>query len=264
MNRSPLSPHSDTQYCDDAMLAYAAARRVFLAGEALTFDKAYRLAHLPLVAPDHPDVIESEAGKDYRSGRYAATRYSLTLPIDADELGRSAGFQACEEELCGLSFSAKINWEIGRERAKKLHATVVGGLSEGDIEACARAAAAALAPLGQISIRLGGPFLGTMNTGRIYLPVYPECRDGKDVLGLVQATCGARQSRFYGVGYYQLAATLTVAETEELAGLVERWRERTLAVLTTGSLAIQATNDDLALSARIVTSIPVGGALEAG
>ncbi|WP_378945172.1 hypothetical protein [Mesorhizobium sp. ANAO-SY3R2] len=245
------------------MLAYAAARRDFFPGEALTFDRAYRLAHLPLVAPDHPDVIESEEGKDYFSGRYAATRYSLTLPIDAGELGRSGEFQAFEQELRRLSFSAKINWEIGRERAEKLHATVIGGLSEADIEPCARAAAAALAPFGALSIRLGGPFLGTMNTGRIYLPVYPECHEGKDILGLVQAACGTRQSRFYGVGYYHFSAPLTVAETEELAGLIERWRESTLATLAIGSLAIQATNDDLALSGRIVTSIPVGGGPEA-
>lgn len=240
------------------MLAYAGARRNFLPGEALTFDRAYRLAHLPLVAPDHPDAIMSEAGKDYSRGRYVATRYSLTLPIDADELGRSGEFRAFEEQLQALSFSAKINWQICRERSAKLHATIIGDLNEADTESCARAAAAALAPLGASSVQLGGPFLGTINTGRIYLPVYPECRQGKDVLGLVQAAWGTRQTRFYGVGYYHLSAPLTVAETAELAGLLNRWKERRLATLAIRSLAIQATNDDLALSGRIVAPIPVG------
>ena len=247
------------RFCDDTDMAYDASRRSFVTGEALTFDDAYRLAHLPLVAPGHPEIIAGKDGTDYRNGTYQTPRYSLVVPVDAGELSGSAAFRAFEAELRSFSFSDKIAWQIGRERASKLHATIVGGLAEPDLASCADDAAVALVPLRALSIRLGGPFLGRINTGRIYLPVYPCCHDGQDMLGLVQRACGARQTRFYVVGTYHFAAALTVAETADLAGLVERWHRLTLAELPVRSLAVMATNDDLALSARVVTTIPVGG-----
>lgn len=247
------------KFCDDTVMAYDASRRVFGPGEALAFDDAYRLAHLPLVAPGHPEIIAGKDGTDYRNGTYETPRHSLVVPVDAGQLGTSEAFLQFETELRSFSFSDKIAWQLGHERAGKLHATIVGGLSEPDIARCTDAAAAALAPLGALSLRIGGPFLGRINTGRIYLPVYPCCHDGEDVFGLVQQACGARQTRFYVVGYFHFAAALTVAETTDLAGLVERWRHRVLAELPVRSLAVMATNDDLALSGRVVATIPVGG-----
>ncbi|KQU64359.1 hypothetical protein ASC75_14605 [Aminobacter sp. DSM 101952] len=246
-------------FCDDAMMGYDAARRSFGPGATLDFDEAYRLAHLPLVAPGHPDALAGKDGTDYRNGRYATPRHSLVVPVDAGELGRSKAFRRFEAELRSFSFSDKIAWQIGRERASKLHATIVGGLAETDLARCADAAAAALARLGALSLRIGGPFLGRINTGRIYLPVYPCCRDGEDVFALVQRACGARQTRFYVVGCYHFAAALSVAETADLSGLAERWRRRILAELPVTSLAVMATNDDLALSGRVVAAIPAGG-----
>lgn len=247
------------QFCDDTVMAYNASRRSLAPGEALTFDEAYRLAHLPLVAPGHPGVIESADGKDYRNGRYETPRYSLVVPIDAGALTASQAFRAFETELRSLPFSGKIAWQIGRERASRLHATIVGGLAEADLARCVQAAADALAAIGDVSLRIGGPFLGRFNTGRIYLPVYPSLSGGEDAFGLVQQACGARQTRFYVVGLYHFAEELTVADTADLAGLVERWRRVTLAELPVTSLAVMATNDDLALSGRIMTTIPVGG-----
>lgn len=248
-----------TSFCDDTVMAYDASRRSFAPGEALTFDDAYRLAHLPLVAPGHPEIIAGKDGTDYRNGTYQTSRHSLVVPIDAGKLAGSEAFRAFEAELRSFSFSDKIAWQIGRERTSKLHATIVGGLSEPDLAGSADAAAAALAPLGEISLRIGGPFLGRINTGRIYLPIYPCRFQGEDVFALVQRACGARQTRFYVIGTYHFAATLTAAETADLAGLAERWRRRTLAELPVRSLVVQATNDDLALSARVVATIPVGG-----
>lgn len=254
-----VSPHghSRMKFCDDTVMAYDASRRVFGPGEALAFDDAYRLAHLPLVAPGHPEIIAGKDGTDYRNGRYDTPRHSLVVPIDAQALGRAEAFQEFEAELRSFSFSDKIAWQLGRERTGKLHATIVGGLSEPDIARCEAAVTATLSPLGALALRLGGPFLGRINTGRIYLPVYPSCHDGENVLGLAQRACGARQSRFFVVGLYHFAAALTVAETADLAGLAERWQRRVLAELPVTSLAVMATNDDLALSGQIVATIPV-------
>jgi hypothetical protein len=246
------------KFCDDTVMAYDASRRIFSPGEVLAFDEAYRLAHLPLVAPGHAEIISTKDGTDYRNGTYKTPRHSLVVPVDAGQLARSETFRQFEAELRSFSFSDKIAWRLGDERAGKLHATVIGGLSE--IVRCTDAVAAALAPLGAFSLRIGGPFLGRINTGRIYLPVYPCCHDGDDVFALVQRACGARLSRFYVIGYYHLAEPLTVAETADLAGLAERWRRRVLAELPVTSLAIQSTNDDLALSGRVVMTIPVAKA----
>lgn len=249
------------KFCEYTAMGYDAARRSFVSGEALTFDDAYRLAHLPLVAPGHPEIIAGKDGTDYLNGRYEMPRHSLVVPIDAGELGRSEAFQLFEAALRSFSLSDKIAWQVGRQRAGKLHATIVGGLSEPDIARYADAAASALERLGAVSLRIGGPFLGRINTGRIYLPVYPECRDGSDVFALIQNACGAPQTRFYVIGYYHFSTALDAAETADLARLAERWRQRTLAELPVRSLAIQATNDDLGLSARIIETIPVGGGL---
>jgi len=247
------------KFCDDTVMAYDASRRVFGPGEALAFDDAYRLAHLPLVAPGHPEIIAAKDGTDYRNGRYETSRHSLVVPIDSGELGRAEAFEEFEAELRSFSFSDKIAWQLGRERAGKLHATIVGGLSDPDVARCMAAVTETFAPLGPLALRIGGPFLGRINTGRIYLPVYPCCHDGENIFGLVQQACGARLTRFHVIGLYHFAAALTVAETADLAGLMQRWQRRVLAELPVTSLAVMATNDDLALSGRIVATIPVGG-----
>ena len=68
-------------YCDDAMMAYPASRKKFQSGERIVFDESYRLAHLPLVNPDHPAVISQADGRDYVNGRYEKVRHALVIPI---------------------------------------------------------------------------------------------------------------------------------------------------------------------------------------
>ena len=103
-------------------------------------------------------------------------RSSAKLPGDLslnENERSSASNRRSEAELRSFSFSDKIAWHVGRQRAGKLHASIVGGLSVPDIARLPEAAACALEPLGAVSLRIGGPFLGRINTGRIYLPVYP-------------------------------------------------------------------------------------------
>jgi hypothetical protein len=58
-------------------------------------------------------------------------------------------------------------------------------------------------------------------------------------------------TRLYVVGYYHLRSELDVAETAELAELIDKWRDRVIVTTTISALEIYETNDDLALSARI-------------
>jgi hypothetical protein len=243
------------QFCDDAMLNYASSRRVFGPGDTLTFDPAYRLAHLPLIAPDHPAAIRAVPGQDYRDGTYRKPRHSLVMPLRAQDLVRSPTFQALERDLRAASFAPKIAWDLGERRADKLHASIVNGLSEADIAPCAAAVARSLARLGSLSFRLGGPLAGNKNLGRIYFPVYPEAVDGDDAFGLVQDAVGRPRTRFYVVGYYNLVEELDAAETAELGRWLERWGSTTILETKLSALIVQATNDDLTLSGRPVTVI---------
>src|SRR5512134_633047 len=205
---SPPVPTRPIQFCDDAMLNYASSRRIFKPGDTLQFDPAYRLAHLPLVAPDHPASIRAVPGQDYRDGTYLKPRYSLVAPVRSQDLTESPAFQALERDLQAASFARKIAWDLGKRRAAKLHATVVNGLSEADADACAAAMARVLARLGPLCFRLGGPFVGNKTLGRIYFPVYPQAIDGDDSFGLVQDAVGGVRTRFYVVGYYNLVDEL--------------------------------------------------------
>ena len=244
-------------FCDEAMMKYETSRRRFSAADSLDFDESYRLAHLPLVAPNHPSVITEVPGKDYFNGRYTKARYSVVTPVTWRSLARSRAFQQLESELRASPYSGKINWAICSERADKLHATIINGLSEDEIENCSAAISSTIMRLGSLSLRLGGPFLGVRNTGRIYFPVYPQRLGAQDPFALLQEACGARQTHFYVVGYYHLIDKLDETETQHLRELEQRWRTRVIAQLQIKSFDIQATNDDLALSARVIKSFPL-------
>jgi hypothetical protein len=242
-------------YCGDEMLAYRSARRIVRPGDSTVFDEAYRLAHLPLVNAGHPAVISEVDGRDYRNGTYEKTRYALVMPISAEVLLRSDEAQALDLAMKSASFAPKIGWELCERRRFRLHATLAG-IQEASLDSVVTRVQELLDQVGPISVRLKGPFLGTKNTGRIYFPVYPQKIGGEDAFALVQACIGVSLTRLYLVGYYHMREELDPLETSELAGLIDQWRERTIAQTTISSLEVYAVNDDLALSARIYAQIP--------
>ncbi|HEX2114827.1 MAG TPA: hypothetical protein VHM01_10530 [Alphaproteobacteria bacterium] len=244
-----------TEFCREASLGYEAARRRFGADDALTFDHSYRLTHLPLVAPGHPLAIRAVPGQDYDNGKYKVPRYSVVVPVDATTLAISPVFRAIDDALRAGSFSAKIAWDICERRASKLHASVINDLATSDADACAASIASVLPALGSLSMRIGGPFIGDRNTGRLYFPVYPQIAAGRDSFSIMQEAVGARLTRFYAVGYYHLRDELDRRETADLARLLERWRYAQVAELPLSTVVVHATNDNLALSGRTYISI---------
>ena len=100
-----------------------------------------------------------------------------------------------------------------------------------------------------------GPFLGTRNTGRIYFPVYPQKIGDEDAFALVQKSIGVSPTKLYLVGYYHMRNELDPLETRELAELIDQWRDRIVVKTTIPFLELYATNDDLALSARVHAKI---------
>jgi hypothetical protein len=237
-------------YCADEMMAYRSERKRFQPGESIVFDEAYRLAHLPLVNAGHPAVVSEADGRDYRNGIYEKTRYALVMPISAEAFLGSDEAQALELAMKSASFAPKIAWEMSERRRLRLHATLAG-IPETDLDRCVAVVQALLDHIGPISVCLKGPFQGTKNTGRIYFPVYPQKVRGEDPFALVQKSIGIAPTKLYLVGYYHMRNELDPLETTELAELFDQWRDRIVVTTTIPFLELYATNDDLALSARV-------------
>lgn len=185
-------------------------------------------------------------GKDYRNGRYAKARDALVVHVPAATFDESPVLQTIEAELKASALGEAIAWDIGRRRRGVLHATIAGPLDPAAGDACARTAQAWLGD-GTPSVRLGGPFVGDRNHGRIYLRVYPEFRNGADAYADLQRTVGARISGFYAVGLWHLKRDLDPPAAAELAAWLDRHWTAEIAVLPQARLAMLRTTDDLAI-----------------
>ena len=241
-------------FCDDAMLGYERSRTVFEPGGALTLDETYRLAHLPLIAPEHPGMIARRAGTDYDYGRHARI-FSLVLPVDDAALSASPAFRALDDDLRESSFARKIKWNLLPRRADRLHATICGSLGVGEAPAITAEQRRALAAIGPVSVQLRGLFSGTINRGRLYLRAYPELRDGKNLFQAIQTAMGRPLTDLYLVGLYNLIDDLDVAETAALAALIERHWDTVLLSYEANALWLLGSCDDLVLDAAVARTL---------
>lgn len=243
-------------FCPDHDLGYERSRTRFVQGQKLLLDEAYRLAHLPLVAPDHPDVIPSRAGASYCMGRHERT-FSLVLPVPPDALEKSAAYQALEDELRQSLFAHKIAWDLLPKRRDKIHATICGSLAKDVPYIFPESDRLALKRLGRLRVQLRGLFSGNINVGRLYLRVYPECRRGVNVLRQIQRTLGRPETDLYLVGLYNLIDHLEVAEAAALQSLITRWWDSPILTLDVSSLWHLGASDDLVLDAAVEEVIPL-------
>lgn len=243
-------------FCSDAELGYERSRTRFVPGEKLRLDEAYRLAHLPLIAPDHPDVIRSRRGASYRMGRHERI-FSLVLPIPPDELEESAAYQELEGELRHSPFANKIAWEVLPKRRKRLHATICGSLSKDVPHRISDDERAALRQLGPLRVEVRGLFSGNINVGRLYLRVYPECREGTNALRQIQRTLGRPETDLCLVGLFNFIDHLNSMEAEALRHLIELWWDRPVLTLDVVSLWLLGATDDLVLDAAVEELIPL-------
>lgn len=242
------------RFCEDAVLGYRRSLTDF--SVPLTLDESYRLAHLPLVAPDHPRVIARLDGKSYEMGRHPRI-WSAVLPVDDAALRKSAAFLALETELRAAPFAGKIAWDILPRRADRLHATICGSLSTGAppvLDSAARSIR--MAPPW---MELRGLFSGNVNRGRLYLKLYPERTvEGANACQAMQASFGRGPGDLYLVGLYNLTDDLDAAETAELAGIVARWWDRPLLRFQATHLVVMGGCDDLVLDMQLADTIPIG------
>jgi hypothetical protein len=235
-------------FAGDEALGYIVNRTAFEPGDALRLDHSYRLAHLPLLRPEHPRAIRRAEGRAYLDGVHE-TMWSVVLPVDPDRLERSAAMRELEAELRGAPFAAKIAWDLLARRRGILHATVCGGIGAGDRPLTfGREALAALAEIGPFEVELRGLFSGNLNLGRLYLPVYPQILDdGRDALRSVQAALGCPTTDLWLVGLYNLLDDLTPVEAQALDRLLANWWGVPLLRFTVTALWLLGARDDLVL-----------------
>ncbi|MDB5488104.1 MAG: hypothetical protein JWQ58_1819 [Reyranella sp.] len=243
-------------FCPDTELGYVRSRTRFVPGENLLLDEAYRLAHLPLVAPEHPGVIASRPGASYQKGRHERT-FSLVLPIPPDALEQSAAYQELEGELKRSPFASKIAWDLLAKRREKIHATICGSLSKDVAYIFPDRDRTALSRLGRLRVEVRGLFSGNVNVGRLYLRVYPECRDGINLLRQIQGVLGKPETDLYLVGLYNLTDHLSAVEADALHGIIERWWDRSILTLDVNSLWHLGSSDDLVLDSAVEEVIPL-------
>lgn len=241
-----------TAYCTDAELGYRTARTRFVLGEGLALDARYRLAHLPLVAPDHPRVIAEAPGTPYRRGLHPPAR-SAVLPVPAEPLEASPPYRALQAALRAAPFAGKIAWDLLPRRRDRLHATLCG-LGDDPAPDPGR-----LAGLGPLAVELRGLFSGTVNVGRLYLKVHPARWDGGNAVHAIQAALGRPASDLYLVGLWNLVDDLDAAEAAALADLVEAWWDRPILRLAVDALWLLSARDDLVLDSRIEAVLPLTG-----
>lgn len=247
-----MSAAAGVDLIGDEELAYLRSRTAFAAGAGMALDDGYRLAHLPLIDPAHPRAIARKDGTHYENGRHLPI-YSLVVPTLG--LHEAPHYKELEQELREAPFAGKIAWDIVARRQAKLHATVCGSLSIGAPPVIAPAAREALSRIGPFAMELRGLFSGNVNRGRLYLRLYPERRDGQNVLHLLQRALGRLTSDLYVVGIWNLSDDLDVAEATALSGLIERWWNRPILRFTADRLWLMGASDDLVLDSEIVETL---------
>lgn len=237
--------------CSDEDLGYRRSLTKFAVGEGLALDEAYRLAHLPLVAPRHPRVIPSRQGTFYAMGRHPRV-HSLVLPVQDDSLLQSAAYRTLDAELRSTNFAGKIAWDLLPRRKTKLHATICGSLTTGeDAPSLDARQRHALVNVGTFSVALRGLFSGNVNVGRLYLRVYPEKRQGENVLNKIQRTLGRRETDLHVVGLWNLTDDLDPPEAALLKDVIDRWWDRPLLTFEVDRLWLLAASDDLVLESNV-------------
>jgi hypothetical protein len=243
-------------FVSDDALDYLRLRTVFAAGEGLLMDEPYRRAHLPLVAPDHPAIIASDPARGYAMGRHG-TVWSLVVPVPWRALQDSPVFGHMLATLRTSPLAGKIAWDAFDRRHDVLHATICGGLGQGDATP-ANDLRHHLSGFPSFRIRLRGLFSGNINLGRLYLRVYPEARNGRNMIHAVQERLGRPQTSLYVVGLFNLIDHLTVAEAAWLAGWLDRVRDSEIVELDVTELWLLGARDDLALDSEVAQRIALG------
>ncbi len=247
----PDSPSPIPVFCNDAALGYERNRTRLLPNQSLQLDAGYRLTHLPLVNPAHPDVIASTQGKDYVMGRHGPM-HSLVLPIPQQELEEALPYQELVRQMRRSSFSSKIAWDIVEKRRGMLHATLCGSLGRDEEPPLVSTVVQdRLRSLGPFQMELRGLFSGNVNVGRLYLKTYPVLRGATQAFHQVQHAMERPLTDLYVVGLFNLTDHLDANEAKDLSQLIEDWWDKPIMSFVARELWLLTAFDDLVLDSRL-------------
>lgn len=246
--------NTEISFCDDSQLSYDTFATKFRNDQGLKFDDSYRLAHLPLVAPDHPSIISTKPGTSYSNGVHDVV-YSIAIPIPENELLSSGAFKRLLDEIKNTTFAAKLSWDTFDQRKSKLHATIYGSVSTGQAPNLEPGIYQELRSIGPFSVSIRGMFSGNLNIGRLYLKVYPEFRDGKNMCHVVQKALGSPLTDLYVIGLFNFVEELNVSEARDLNRFLSQWQDTEVMQLRLDKLWLLKSRDDLVLDGAIASSI---------
>ncbi|MCZ8183391.1 MAG: hypothetical protein O9322_10520 [Beijerinckiaceae bacterium] len=244
-------------FVTDEALDYRDQATSFPPGGPFLLDEAYRRAHLPLVAPDHPGVIAADPARGYRMGRHVPF-WSLVIPVAWPLLAESPGFRTLDAALRNGPLAAKISWDMFEARKAVLHATICGGLAQGTAPAIGPEERAALDGIRPFDVAIRGLFSGSVNRGRLYLRLYPERIDSDNAIHSVQAALGRPLTALYVLGLYNLVDDLRPDEAGWLAGLLDRFADTPIAIQRVDRLWLMGARDDLALDSEVAEIVRLG------
>lgn len=246
-----------TRFARPDQLRYRALAYRFPPDAALRLDEAYRLHHLPLIDPAHPDVIARRGEHDM--GWFPTPSYAFIVPVDAEALDASPVYRRMLATLRAAPFATKIDWAMTERRRPMLHATLRSHLHDQHSDTAIRQMATRLRRERRFRARLTGPWMGDKNHGRLYLPLVPETRHGVDPCARMQALAGRKPTRLYTVGLFHLRDHLDAAETTALRRILNDWRDCVLLDYEVEEIWLHGTHDSLALDSWIETRIPLRG-----
>lgn len=233
-----------TFFADNLTMDYTRA----IGGESgLKFDDRYRYAQLPLVAPGHPAIISQDAQGKYNLGKRNAA-LSYVVPISYRDLMASAVTLTVLDELKQASFGRKLNWDMLERRSELLHATL------GTVNEMPEIGVNQLEQLGVdgFQFRLKGLFRGSFNTGRLYIQLYPEIRDGKPITDEIGASLGLMPTRTLLCGFLNFTEELNFDELAQLDMVLERSQDATLSEQFCDGVNLMKSFDDLVLSSEVI------------
>ncbi len=248
-----------TEFIRPHQLRYRALAYRFAPGAALPLDDSYRLCHLPLIAPEHPDVISSKPGEPYDMGWFTPPSRALVVPVDAEALDASPAYRRLMTRLRAAPFAPKIAWDLQERRRPVLHATIRSHLQRQHSDAAIRHLTLRLRRLRRFRARLLGPWMGDKNHGRLYLPLVPEARHGRDPVSHLQALTGGRPTGLYTVGLVHFRDHLDATEATALRLILRDWRDRILLDTVVREIRLMANHDSLALDSCVLARIPLRG-----
>ncbi len=239
-----------TEFSDNNHMRYRDQIKLYSGKEPLKFDARYRAAQLPLVYPESELAVHTDPDGRYTRGRRDVT-YSVVLPIDGESLANSSSMRQLIERLKSADLHQKFNWDMEQRRRGVLHATISGTIPFDPEGKVPEELKVALQQIPTFAFQLKGLFMGSFNTGRVYIQVFPETNGNSVLTDKVCDALGCQHNRLLLCGYLNLTEELTGEEAALLSEICTDMQEVVFDTQTCTSIVVMKSYDDLVLRSGV-------------